>query len=301
MKYTIYKHTNNITGKSYIGQTKFSIEQRLKQHYIDARNSSNNGRNLTRPFHLALLKYQAFDWYSEVLEVTTKENASIREKYWISVYKTYTDGYNATIGGDYLEGYIPPKGDSNPSTDTTVYTFYHRYYPQFTGTVNQFCLYTGFKTNSIRSLVTRKENRSMHGWVLNPLHLYFRVGLKRIAAPTGTLVHKATKKACPKCHSVMINYKAISCIACRDTSGENNGMYGKTQPNYVKEAVRLRMYQSADQTLRTWIHGKYGIEYNIKTIDLRNKYKSDKLSISSLKKVTDNVQKQHKGWYLHEP
>lgn len=297
MKYTIYKHTNKLTGKSYIGQTKYSIKHRLQEHYRDAKASSNS-RNLTRPFHLALLKYKKDDWVSEVLEETTKEMAPTQEKYWIKHYNTYVNGYNATIGGDYLEGYVPPRGDNHPCTDTTVYTFYHRQYTSFKGTVNEFCLHTGLKTQSIRSLVKRPTNISIKGWVLSPLSLYFRTGIKMIELPKGDLVQKISKKVCSICKIKVIQKINKTCHQCRNTSGINNGMYNKKQPKHVGDIVRQRTYLYADQTLRNWHHSMYGVENQIKTIDLRNKYKLQNLSISALKKVTDKIHLQHKGWKL---
>jgi len=301
MKYTIYKHTNNITGKSYIGQTKFTMEQRLKHHLIDAKQGAK--RNKTRPFHSALLKYSKEHWTSHVLEVTTKELSSDREKYWINYFNTYTKGYNATMGGDYLEGYKPLKGDLNPNTDTAIYKFYHRYFSMFQGTIREFSAKTGMKVATARSLAKRKGTLSINGWVIDPMHLYLRPGLKLISAPKVVIYSKSikqTKKVCPICNIKVIDAKCKTCIACRCTKGCLNGMYGRSRTEKDKLAVSRRMYLSADSTLRKWVHPVYGVEENIKTIDLRNKYKELNLSISALKKVTDKAVTQHKEWRLSE-
>lgn len=87
----IYKSTCLITGKSYIGQTKRTLEQRRKQHerskddYI---------------FHRALKKYgiQNFRW--DVLENCPNQLLNEKEKFWIKQYNTYKEGYNLTKGGD---------------------------------------------------------------------------------------------------------------------------------------------------------------------------------------------------------
>ena len=49
----IYKVTNNINGKMYIGQTRRTIEQRWKQHIYDSFNNSLD----TSAFHCAIRKY----------------------------------------------------------------------------------------------------------------------------------------------------------------------------------------------------------------------------------------------------
>lgn len=295
--YIIYKHTNKITNKSYIGQTKYTIEQRFKQHLSDAKQCHK--RNLTRPFHLALLKYKITDWESIILESNlNKEDASLKEKYWIEKYDSYNNGYNATLGGDYLEGYIPPNGDNHYCTDTTKYTFYNRRYEKFVGTLTEFADRYKLKRNSVWSLV-RKKIKSLYGWTTDLLYLYFNYSVPDITPPTITPYKKKMYKNCPKCNNRKIGINNKTCIKCRDISGKNNGMYGKKQSKKVKEAVSKRMYNSADLTLRNWIHPIYGIEYNIRTIDLRNKYKSNNLLISHLKKVSDLQEKQHKGWRLY--
>lgn len=294
--YIIYKHTNKVTNKSYIGQTKYSIEERLKQHYRDARNSNKN-RNSTRPFHLALLKYTSTDWNSEILkENLSKKEASTYEIHYIKEYDTYNNGYNATLGGDYLLGYTPPKGNDHHCTDTTEYTFYHRYYPKFTGNVKDFSERYSLNSATVRKVVNDKLG-SVKGWVLdfNKLYRYKDIKVPKISLKS--INYTPCKQLCPICKSVTIASKNKTCINCRDTSGKNNGMYGKKRPEYVKEAVSNRMRNKyADQTLRDWVHKDHGIIKQVRSIDLRDKFK---LNISHLKKITDGKQSQHKGWKLH--
>lgn len=90
----IYKITNDINGKMYIGKTEVSIHKRFKQHCLDSRKKSEE----KRPLYSAMRKYGVDHFSVELLEVTNDpEN---REKYWINLLNTFNDGYNATIGGD---------------------------------------------------------------------------------------------------------------------------------------------------------------------------------------------------------
>lgn len=97
----IYKVTNNLNGKVYIGKTlDSSIEERFKEHIKEAKVKQYN-----RPFHLALNKYGAENFSLELLEEVNAINLSEREKYWIAYYHSYihdenSNGYNATRGGD---------------------------------------------------------------------------------------------------------------------------------------------------------------------------------------------------------
>jgi len=302
--YTIYKHTNTINNKAYVGITKHTMEVRWKGH-IHASVS-----NKSTAFTNAIRKYGKDVWSHEVLEVVTDEDKQERERYWISYYDTYSSGYNSTLGGDYFDGYSPPKGDASPFAIKEVYTFYHRSHPAFTGTITQLADEYGLNRSSVRSLAHIRTIRSLKGWVMDPIHLYFRVGLARIKAPN--VKHKSVKcksstkkrepyyKLCPICNSRSIAKVSKSCIDCRDTSGSRNSMFGVRQSQKAKDAVSNRMRNKvADQTLRSWVHSDHGIISNVRTIDLRDRLPQMNLSISSLKKVTDGKQNQHKGWYLH--
>lgn len=96
--YIIYKHTNQITGKSYVGQTKQSLNRRWCQHVADA--SYENKRGYTSHFRKALRKYGSEVWEHEILEEgLDKIEADLREIHWIFHYNTYYAGYNSTLGG----------------------------------------------------------------------------------------------------------------------------------------------------------------------------------------------------------
>ena len=90
----IYKITNDINNKIYVGKTEFSIEKRFQEHCRDSRKE----RCEKRPLYKAMQKYGIEHFHIELLEETN--NPEEREKYWINALHSYHYGYNATQGGD---------------------------------------------------------------------------------------------------------------------------------------------------------------------------------------------------------
>lgn len=88
----IYKITNLINQKSYIGQTNRNPYQRWNEHQNEAKRWKN------RPLYFALNKYGVVNFSFEIIEET--DNLIEREIYWINFYHTYHFGYNATLGGE---------------------------------------------------------------------------------------------------------------------------------------------------------------------------------------------------------
>lgn len=91
--YKIYKYTNIIDGKIYIGQTRKSLEERAE--------NGNNYKGSTH-FYNAIQRYGWENFKGEILEeVETVEEANDREKYYISLYNSTNQdvGYNITSGG----------------------------------------------------------------------------------------------------------------------------------------------------------------------------------------------------------
>ena len=88
----IYKIVNDINNKIYIGKTEFNIQKRFEEHIRDSQKEHKN-----RPLYNAMNKYGIQHFKIELIEECN--NLEEREKYWISFYDSYKNGYNATLGG----------------------------------------------------------------------------------------------------------------------------------------------------------------------------------------------------------
>lgn len=90
----IYKITNRVNNKVYIGQTRFTVEHRFKQHL-----KNHNIEHRTQPLYLAFAKYGIDNFYVETLEECPIDKLDEREIFWIAKYDSFNHGYNATLGG----------------------------------------------------------------------------------------------------------------------------------------------------------------------------------------------------------
>lgn len=167
--YIIYKHTNSITKKAYIGLTKHSITHRFNQHKVDAFRH-RKGELPTSAFYRAMRKYGTECWESEILEENLSyEEANTREQYFISYFNTYSKGYNSTIGGDHqFPASIKVTGIDHHSSDTTTYTFYNINGTTFIGDKFTFLKdifgsITRTSRTSINKVIQGKAN-SYKGW-----------------------------------------------------------------------------------------------------------------------------------------
>ena len=95
MRGFIYKITNKINGKSYIGQTIQNVKERFYQHC--ATKCSQAVLNMV--IHKAITKYGKSNFTIEVIEEVESANLNDRERYWIRYYDSYNNGYNSTEGG----------------------------------------------------------------------------------------------------------------------------------------------------------------------------------------------------------
>ena len=92
--YTIYKHTNKITGKVYIGQTKCKD--------LTRRWSGGHGYKACRYFFSAIVRYGWLNFDHEILETgLSKSEADEKERFYISKYRSTNPryGYNIRSGG----------------------------------------------------------------------------------------------------------------------------------------------------------------------------------------------------------
>ena len=91
----IYKLTNKVNGKVYIGQTVKSLDWRMKQHLSKVNVGSNTY------IHNAIRKYGWDNFDVEVVaNASSKEELDYLEKYYIKQYDSVNTGYNLSFGGD---------------------------------------------------------------------------------------------------------------------------------------------------------------------------------------------------------
>jgi len=97
----VYKITNKLNGKMYVGQTTRSIEERFGEH----------ARHKKFLVDKAICKYGRENFLIEVIEeCDTREQLNEREIFWIATLNCKVpNGYNMTDGGE---------GNLNPSVET---------------------------------------------------------------------------------------------------------------------------------------------------------------------------------------
>lgn len=99
--WVIYKHTNLVNGKYYIGQTKRDLMTRWIETVKHANYEGTLYRNAL--FYRAIRKYGPSNWKHETIEsgIETLEDANDREAFWIALFCSNNKrfGYNSTSGG----------------------------------------------------------------------------------------------------------------------------------------------------------------------------------------------------------
>lgn len=88
----IYKITNNINGKIYIGQSN-NIQRRFSEH-------QNRGATSRILVDIAIQRYGKENFNFEIIEECSIEQLNQKETYWITYFNSIENGYNCSVGGD---------------------------------------------------------------------------------------------------------------------------------------------------------------------------------------------------------
>jgi len=94
----VYKITNLINKKAYIGQTKRSIKERLNGHFYPGNGSKNT------KLYKAICKYGKENFIVETIDTACSlDELNKKEIYYISLLKSIDYGYNTRPGGACTE------------------------------------------------------------------------------------------------------------------------------------------------------------------------------------------------------
>jgi group I intron endonuclease len=128
----VYCATNNTNGKSYIGKTLGTIEERGRNQWTGC-----------LKFNAAIRKYGKSGFVWRILFESNDEAELLeREQFWIKAYNTVDEGYNLTYGG---EGMRPSEETRQKLRDS------HK-----------------GKVLDPESIRKREETRRSNGWNKNP-------------------------------------------------------------------------------------------------------------------------------------
>ena len=91
--YSVYKITNLINNKSYIGSS-IRVEQRWKEHINSSKNPNDPKYNY--PLYKAFRKYGLENFSFDIIadDFNTKEEMQLYENKMIIFYNSYNNGYN---------------------------------------------------------------------------------------------------------------------------------------------------------------------------------------------------------------
>lgn len=106
----IYKITNLLNGKVYIGQTIQNLERRISGHRSNAKNKSDSLNKNSIDF--AINEYGWENFKVDTIEIChSQDKLNEREKFWIAELNCKVpNGYNLTDGGTGALGSVSRKG-----------------------------------------------------------------------------------------------------------------------------------------------------------------------------------------------
>lgn len=118
----IYKITNLLNGKIYIGQS-VEVEKRWREHQLRAfRGNGSSNKEYYKKLYKAIREDGIQNFNFEILEQSDRENLNEKECYYIQLYHSNIDGYNQTFGAEQvIFGQIGEKHPNHKLTENEVF------------------------------------------------------------------------------------------------------------------------------------------------------------------------------------
>lgn len=235
----IYKITNNINGKVYIGKS-VDIKERWKKHKRNYNNIKKKSYNFS--LYQAIRKYGLDNFSFEVVEECKREQLNEKEVYWIKEYQSYPlslgKGYNMT-----------PGGECGRVSKIDIYKIINLL--QNTDLSQQEIA----KRENTRIEIISNINNGKYSWHLNNVTYPIRARKKR-----KKLTH------CPICGNIM-HYKSKTCIKCTKKPPIPSKLELLTVFNDLKYKVYnvAEYYRTSEKIIQIWGR-KYGFKCQNKKI-----------------------------------
>lgn len=276
----VYKVTNKVNGKVYIGQTTRTLNKRKSEHISAALTEKYKGQ-CSEYFHNALRKYgkNAFVW--EILETcSNKYDLDLAEQWYVMYYNTFkskteSNGYNLTKGGNGNSGLIfsdEHKRKISESKKGNKLSEAHKQKIRDNAKINPNYGNKGRVTSNYTKNLLREANL---GKKLSD-DIKRKIGLSS----------KGNKHALGYKHTDEVKAKMS-----KSTSGKNNPMYGVPSP---LTGVKGKDNHLAKKYVVILPDGKEFLIIGMK--NFCDNYKQIKLYHSSLIKVAKGKLKTHKGF-----
>jgi hypothetical protein len=90
----LYLISNSINNKVYVGKTYEALDKRFSEHKRESK------KQLTRPLYKAMNKHGADNFNIELIGTFIQGELEEYEQVAIAEFDSFTNGYNATLGGD---------------------------------------------------------------------------------------------------------------------------------------------------------------------------------------------------------
>lgn len=148
----IYLISNDINNKLYVGQTTQTLNKRFNGHCCYSKSDRSVNMYIKRAIH----KYGKDKFHILLIEECPIELLNEREKYWISFYDSYENGYNLTKGGQDSNYFNLHRLES-----TIDIKKFKEYIIEFKPLATEVAAHFGISKSSVYNLIGRLNNPNL--------------------------------------------------------------------------------------------------------------------------------------------
>lgn len=148
----IYLISNDINNKLYVGQTTQTLNKRFNGHCCYSKSDRSVNMYIKRAIH----KYGKDKFHILLIEECPIELLNEREKYWISFYDSYENGYNLTKGGQDSNYFNLHRLES-----TIDIKKFEEYIIEFKPLATEVAAHFGISKSSVYNLIGRLNNPNL--------------------------------------------------------------------------------------------------------------------------------------------